>query len=115
MQLLTLGRDPAITAAFLAQLEVARPGMYNAYTAHSPVEFRELAEAHKAEIDLVLLGAAQNDEQAKVARSIVEEVFGSEMRVIRLPGSLLTEEGKRGGMLAWFLQELEEGQSINQK
>lgn len=114
MQLLTLGRDPTITAAFLAQLEAVRPGMYTAYTAHSPTEFRELAEAHKADIKLVLLGAAQDDGQAEVARSVVKEVLGPDMRVIRLPGSLLTKEGKAGGMLAWFLEQLENGESTIQ-
>lgn len=123
--MLTLGRDPAITAGFLAQLNSARPGAFNAYTAHSAEEFEALAVQHREEIQLVLLGAAQTDEQAAVARSVVSEIWGlaeeeqgraqggdgdgdrdGGMRFLRLPAELLTEEGKNGGMLRWFLERV---------
>jgi len=108
MQLLTLGRDPAITTSFLTQLSTACPGAYSAYTAHSPSEFRALAQQHKDSIELVLLGAAQTDGQATAARQVVDEVWGQGgMRILRLPGALLTEEGKKGGMLRWFLEQVE--------
>jgi nitrogen regulatory protein PII-like uncharacterized protein len=108
MRLLTLGRDPGITAAFLAQLDAMRPRQFQAFTSHSPEEFRSLAEEHRTEIDVVLLGAAQTDEQAAVAQTTVDEVWGEgKMKVLRLPASLLTDQGKESGMLKWFLEHLE--------
>jgi len=107
MHLLTLGRDPAITIGFFKQLEAARPGKYTAATAHSPAEFESLAIAEKDKFDLVLLGAAQTDPEVENAKRIVNEVFGQDkMRVVRLPPSLLTKEGKEGGMLRWFLEQV---------
>ena len=107
-QLLTLGKDTAITDSFLAQIDQARPGRYKAYTAHSLEEFHSLAEQHKSEIQVVVLGAAQTDEQVKAAKDIVDTVWDNHgMQVLRVPPSLLTIEGKRGGMMRWFLEHVE--------
>lgn len=44
--------------------------------------------------------------EVEVAMITIEEVWGDKgMHVLRLPGSLLTEEGKRGRMLRWFLDK----------
>jgi hypothetical protein len=107
--MLTLGHDPAITASFLDQLEAQRPGAYSAFSAHTLDEFRTLAFLHKETIGLVVLGAAQTDEEAGRAQDVVDGIWGEgKMRLLRLPGSLLTEEGKNGGMLQWFLKEFED-------
>ncbi len=107
-QLLTLGKDPAITASFLAQIDQVRPGKYTAFTAHSIEEFQKLAEEHKVEVQVVLLGAAQTDEQVKDAKKVVSKVWGEgRIQVLRLPPSLLTTEGKRGGMMRWFLEHMD--------
>lgn len=106
-QLLTLGEDPAITKAFLAQVDQARPGKFRAYTAHSLEEFRALAEQHQADVNAVVLGAAQTDEQVKNAKSVVNEVWAGKMEVLRIPSKLLTPEGKSGGMMRWFLEHIE--------
>ncbi|KZO94465.1 hypothetical protein CALVIDRAFT_565537 [Calocera viscosa TUFC12733] len=115
--LLTLGKDPAITYAFMDQLAAARPGTYTASTAHSPEEFETYAKDEKDKIDFVLLGAAQTDEQVANAKRIVASVWGKAKEskddpgegkwVLRLPPSLLTKEGKEGGMLRWFLEQVE--------
>lgn len=107
-QLLTLGKDPAVTAAFLAQVNQARPGKFAAYTAHSLQEFQELARQHKPHIQLVVLGAAQTDEQVLAAKQVVSQVWeGAHMEVLRIPSKLLTPEGKSGGMMRWFLEHAE--------
>ena len=107
-QLLTLGEDPAVTAAFLAQVNQARPGKFAAYTAHSLHEFQELAQQHKPHIQLVVLGAAQTDEQVLAAKQVVSQVWeGAQMEVLRIPPKLLTPEGKSGGMMRWFLEHAE--------
>ena len=107
-KLLTLGKDPAITAAFLAQVQQVRPGKYEAYSAHSLEELRMLAELHKSEIQVVLLGAAQTDEQVQAAKGIVSKIWGEGgVQVLRLPPSLLTPEGKSGGMMRWFLEHMD--------
>ncbi len=107
-KLLTLGKDPAITASFLAQVQQVRPGKYQAYSAHSLEEFRTLAELHNSEIQVVLLGAAQTDEQVQAAKGIVSKILGEGgVQVLRLPPSLLTPEGKRGGMMRWFLEHMD--------
>lgn len=107
-QLLTLGNDPAITASFLAQVDQVRPGKFQAYTAHSPEEFKILAAQHKAEIQVVLLGAAQTDTQVKAAKEVISETWGHHgVQVLRLPPSLLTSEGKNGGMMRWFLEHMD--------
>lgn len=107
-QLLTLGKDPAITSAFLAQVDQARPGKFKAYTAHSQQEFRELAEQHKADIHLVVLGAAQTDEQVAAAKQVIHQIWeDGHIDVLRIPPKLLTTEGKSGGMMRWFLEHAE--------
>lgn len=107
-QLLTLGEDPAITAAFLAQVEQARPGKFKAHTAHSQQQFQELAEQHKGNIQLILLGAALTDEQVAAAKQTVSQVWKDcRMEVLRIPPKLLTLEGKNGGMMRWFLEHAE--------
>ena len=106
--LLTLGKDPAITAAFLAQVDQARPGKFNAYTAHSLQKFQELAQQHKAHIQLIVLGAAQSDEQVVAAKQVVSQVWSQGgVDVLRIPPKLLTLEGKNGGMMRWFLEHAE--------
>lgn len=107
-QLLTLGKDPAITAAFLAQIEQARPGRFKAYNAYSAQEFERLANTHKEEVDTVVLGAAQTDEQVQAAKDVVSQVWTDDkVQVLRIPASLLTPEGKGGGMMRWFLEHME--------
>ncbi|DBA72189.1 TPA: hypothetical protein ACH3X2_010590 [Trebouxia sp. C0005] len=107
-QLLTLGKDPDITASFLAQVNQVRPGKYKAYSAHSLEEFRTLAELHKSEIQVVVLGAAQTAEQVQAAKGVVSKVWGEGgVHVLRLPSSLLTPEGKTGGMMRWFLEHMD--------
>ena len=107
-QLLTLGKEPDITAAFLAQVDQARPGKYKAYTAHSQQEFQHLANDHKQEIHAVVIGAAQTDEQVQAAKQVVSQVWkDGSVQVLRIPTSLLTPEGKRGGMMRWFLEHME--------
>ena len=70
-------------------------------------EFRSLATKFRDVIQLVLLGAAQTDEQAGEAEIITREVLGEGMKILRLPSSLLTKEGKESGMLNWFLEQVE--------
>lgn len=107
-QLLTLGKDPDITAAFLKQIEQARPGKFKAYNAYSAQEFERLARRHREEVDTVVLGAAQTDEQVQAAKDVVYQVWqGHKVQVLRIPTSLLTPEGKRGGMMRWFLEHME--------
>ncbi|EJT99542.1 hypothetical protein DACRYDRAFT_17232 [Dacryopinax primogenitus] len=81
--MLTLGKDPAITYAFMDQLAAARPGMYTASTAHSPDEFETYAKNGKNDIDFVLLGAAQTDDQVINAKRIVANVWGSVKETLR--------------------------------
>lgn len=107
-QLLTLGKDPAITTAFLAQVEQARPGRFKAYNAYSAQEFERLANTHKEEVDTVVLGAAQTDEQVQAAKDVVSQLWKDDkVQVLRIPASLLTPEGKAGGMMRWFLEHME--------
>ncbi|KZT54844.1 hypothetical protein CALCODRAFT_499351 [Calocera cornea HHB12733] len=115
--LLTLGKDPAISHKFMAQLEAARPGKYTATLTHSPDEFEEYAKEQKEKIDFVLLGAAQTDDQVANAKTIVASVWGKAKEskdepgeglwVLRIPTSLLTKEGKEGGFIKFFLEQVE--------
>ena len=107
-QFLILAKDPDITAAFLAQVEQARPGKFTAYTVHSTLEFERLAKTHREEVDTVVLGAEQTDEQVQAAKDVVSQVWkDSKVQVLKIPASLLTLEGKRGGMMRWFLEHME--------
>lgn len=103
----TLGRDPDITAEFLAQLSKALPGIYQAYPLHSLDTFRQLASKNKAAINMVLLGAAQTDNEVDVAKTIVVEVLGHDMPVLKLSLALLIEEVQDGGILRRFLHEVD--------
>ena len=78
-QLLTLESDPEITSLFLAQVDQARPGKYKAYSAYSPQEFRNLANAHKREVDTVVLGAAQTMSRRRPRRKLLGK-FGRTAR-----------------------------------
>ena len=107
-QILTLGKDPNITAAFLAQVDQARPGKYKAFTAHSLQQFQELAIEHKQHLSAVVLGAAQTDEQVASAKTIISQVWqNGTVQTLRVPPSLLTPEGKQGDMMRWFLEHME--------
>ncbi len=108
-QLLILENDPDIIALFLAQVDQARPGKFKAHSAYSPQEFRNLANAHKREVDTVVLGAAQTNEQAQAAKEVIRQVWeNGKVHVLRIPASLLTTEGmKGGGMMRWFLEHME--------
>lgn len=107
-QILTLGKDPNITAAFLAQVDQARPGKYKAFTAHSLQEFQDLAIEHKQQLDAIVLGAAQTDEQVASAKIVISQVWkANTVQTLRIPPSLLTPEGKQGGMMRWFLEHME--------
>lgn len=104
-----LDNDPDVTLLFLAQVDQARPSKYQAYSAYSPQEFRKLAIAHKQEVDTVILGAAHTHEQAQAAKEVITQVWGnSKVHVLKIPASLLTTEGtKGGGMMRWFLEHME--------
>ena len=107
-RVLFLGQDPAVSAAFLAQVEQARPGKYIAYTAHSTDGFQTIAQHHKADIQVVVLGAEQTEEDVAAARSMTLRIWSeNQVPVLRLPPRLLTIEGRRGGMMRWFLEHME--------
>ena len=107
-RLLVLEENPAVSAFFLAQVEQARPGKYIAYNAHSLDDFQTVAQHHKADIQVVVLGAQQTEEDVTTARSMVLQVWGeNQVPVLRLPSRLQTIEGQRGGMMRWFLEHME--------
>ena len=106
-QLLTLGNDSAITASFLAQVDQVRPGKFQAFTAHSLDEFRALAQQHRADINVVVLGAAQTAEQVASAKGVIKQVWAEKMEVLRIPPKLLTPDGRNGGMMRWFLEHID--------
>ena len=104
-QLLILEQNPH---AFLAQVQQARPGKFQAFNAYSVQEFESLANTHRQEVNTVVLGAAQTDEQVQAAKKVISQVWEEGgVQVLKIPASLLTPEGKGGGMMRWFLEHVE--------
>lgn len=109
IQLLILEDAPEVMDLFLAQIDQARPGRYKACSACSLQEFRKLANAHKQDVDTVVLGPAQTNEQVQAAKEVIGQVWKQDkVQVLRIPASLVTTEGTRGGgMMRWFLEHVE--------
>ena len=69
-------------------------------------ELQSLVEMHRDLIELVILGAAQTEEQVEEATEISKKTLG-DIKVLKLPGSLIKKGGKEGGMPKWFLDQVE--------
>ena len=107
-RLLFLEQDSVLASPFLAQAEQARPGKYAIYTAQSLDDVRTLAHHHKADIQVVLLGASHSEDQAAAATLVMQQIWTeTTVQLLKMPTKLATPEGKRGGMMRWFLEHIE--------
>ncbi|KZO94466.1 hypothetical protein CALVIDRAFT_599850 [Calocera viscosa TUFC12733] len=115
--LLVLAHDPAIVAAQLQQFTANQPGKATSTVAFTLEELESKAIAEKDNVTFVLLGPRTTDEEAASAKQIVARVWGRVKEskdepgegkwVLRIPASLGTEEGRKGGIVGFVGKQVE--------